>query len=124
MELQPDDNPVIYTIQKLENTHLTIDGSSLALPLLLSHKDYLSTPVDSPSLIKTEQLDVWIDSYKPELIIIGMGSHHQPLHTSLMTHCHEKRVGFETMTPVSACHTHRILMSERRPFVMLVYSDI
>ena len=123
MELQPDDSPVSYKINQVGNHTVTIDNTEHKLPLLCTLTEVQPLPISSPQLLTPQHMATWCRELSPELILIGTGPTHLILPEEIIHTCYLERIGCEVMSSPSACRTHSILMSEQRPFVLLLFGD-
>lgn len=110
-EYQPQQG---YTVTGISDSHIEINGQTVALPVALTESgSHTDVPV-SPELLTAPYLQqFWQHTEKPELIIIGYGKFAPPS-PKLVVELAQLGVGVEVMNTAAAVRTQLVLQSERR----------
>lgn len=102
------------TITTYDTDGFTINGKHHSGSALLNASELVSPWTDKP-LTELTLNDILAPlTVRPELLVIGCGTHQQFPPSDLYASFFEAGIGFEVMTSGAACRTFNVLMSEGR----------
>ena len=126
MRISQELEPTSYSIRSFNSNHITVlkpvtaglepgsRGQTLSNSFVIMPKHLITDwPVKSVSEL-TDQHLAELEQYKPELVLLGTGSHQIFPDIVLLSRFSARGIGLEVMDTPAACRTYNILMHEGR----------
>lgn len=114
MKLHLDGNPGAHRITAYGPGYVMVDKEKVTRSaVVMPSKLLLDWPPKTYDELTVSHLTMLAD-LKPEIVLLGTGSHQRFPATPLLSEVIERGIGVEFMNTAAACRTYNILMSEGR----------
>lgn len=114
MKIHQDNSSAIYQIQSYQPGVIQINQKNYLKSLIISAQQLVEDwPPQNFEELLPQHFD-WMETVKPEILLLGTGHTQQFLSPELMEPFIRMGVGIEVMNTFAACSTFQVLTSEDR----------